>query len=473
MDKIGYIIKISCKIYEVVQTVKTNKKRCLRLGQRVNALKELVEYISGEASGSVPPKVEKALNELVETLYSTLAFIETYSDSSYILRVMKFKGHQDEFVVLNDQLTESFQILSLGLQAEQRERMNELFSLAKRQHEDEVDRKHDYKELKRDINKLLEDARIAKEMLEVPAVTRESIQFIKPKELTYEEPTKPFKSSKTSEFYKGKFNEDPVAIKRYLRAVTSARSVLEAKESFKREVETMKRFESPHILRVFGISIDQKDNGIPVYSIVMEYCEMGSLREVLDREELVLILMNKAQMCLDAAHGLYRLHQTGVKPRVHGCLTSSSFMVAKGLIVKLSDFELSQTESSFLMNPQPVGKRSIGHCAPEHFTSANIPYKSDIYSFGVVLWEIITRKTPWKDMSKEDVQKNVCDKQEREEITVDCPQDLRAITNDCRAFESSERPTAGVVLDRLRKVVMVLEKRRFSTAPPVCQCEKC
>ncbi|KAM8861837.1 mixed lineage kinase domain-like protein [Synchiropus picturatus] len=464
MDKIGTIVKISCQIYEMVQTVKTNKKRCLRLGQRVDALKQLVESISRAPSGSVPPTVENALNELVKTLESTHDFIKMYSDTYYILRFIKCKSHQEEFAIFNDQLTESFQILSLGLQAEQRERMEKVFSLADRQHEDEVDRKQDIEEMKRDLNELLKEARIAKDMLEINTITRENITFIKPKELIYDQPEKPFEKTETSEFYKGEFNRFPVAIKRYLKTVSSIRDV---KESFKRDVETMRRFESPNILRTFGICIDQKDNASPVYSIVMEYCEMGSLREVLDRKELVLILMNQAQMCLGAAHGLYRLHQTESKPRVHGCLTSSSFMVAKGLIVKLRNFELSQTQSSLLINPQSSRKKSIGHCAPELFSSVNIPYKSEIYSFGVVLWEIITRKTPWKGMSKREIMKNVHDNQEREEISGDCPQDLRQIIDDCRAFKSSERPSAGVVLDRLRKVVMMLEKETFLTATPV------
>ncbi|XP_053741524.1 mixed lineage kinase domain-like protein [Synchiropus splendidus] len=463
MDKIGTIVKISCQIYEMVHTVKSNKKRCLRLGQRVDALKQLVESISREPRGSVPPTVENALNELVKILESTHDFIKMYSDTDYILRFIKCKSHQEEFAIFNDQLTESFQILSLGLQAEQRGSMEKLFSLADRQHEDEVDRKQDIEAMKRDLNELLKEARIAKDMLEINTITRENITFIKPKELIYDQPKTPFEKTETSEFYKGEFNKFPVAIKTYLKTA----SLRDVKQSFKRDVETMRKFESPHILRTFGICIDQKDNASPVYSIVMEYCEMGSLREVLDRKELVLILMNQAQMCLGAAHGLYRLHQTEAKPRVHGCLTSSSFMVAKGLIVKLCDFELSQTESSLLRNPQSNRKKSIGHCAPELFTSANIPYKSEIYSFGVVLWEIITRKTPWEGMSKVEIMKNVHDKQEREEITGDCPQDLRQIIDDCRAFKSSERPSARVVLDRLLKVVMMLEKETFSTAPPV------
>ncbi|TKS73882.1 Mixed lineage kinase domain-like protein [Collichthys lucidus] len=67
----------------------------------------------------------------------------------------------------------------------------------------------------------------------------------------------------------------------------------------------MKRFESPNILRMFGICVKDEEGPSPQFLIIMEYCDKGSLRQVLD-SDCKLSWTRKAYMCLDAAKGLYR-----------------------------------------------------------------------------------------------------------------------------------------------------------------------
>ncbi|XP_068595797.1 mixed lineage kinase domain-like protein [Brachionichthys hirsutus] len=474
MDVIDPILFIASEIYTLVEKVKANKNRCLRVSQRVRALDDLVRSIKQRALGQTSADVERALKELCITLKSAQVFIAKFTLANWLERVLKSSNHGDKFSSINERLNDAFQVLSGSMQVQQGNMLYQVFELHSREREDEVDRKDDDTELK---NLLLEHLKNHEEKAQAmltefealkinvgkivenmnkPSISDEVIRMIKPVELKYEYPKVAFMTTSTSEVYRGQYHGFQVAIKRYIDPMnTTAREV---RSVFDKEVHTMKHFESPNILRMFGICIHDEDGSSPQFLIIMEYCEKGSLRQVLD-SSCTLSWTRKACMCLDAAKGLYRLHNTEKKSKVHGCISSSKFLVAKGYTVKLGGFELAKTETSLKKAGENKGIRSLCYAPPQMLNCINHVYNKEceMYSFGIVLWEIATRKKPFEGWSNHDIYQKVCKEKFQEPLPDDCPKPLAHLINSCRAYESFQRPSAGVLMDKLGSVVAQLE----------------
>ncbi|KAM3610014.1 uncharacterized protein V6R79_023878 [Siganus canaliculatus] len=475
MDFIEHILSIASEIYSLVETVKANKKRCRRVSCRVKALEELLRSIQQKETGKPSREVEKALTELSITLKSAEDLIKKYTQANWVERVLKSGSHGDEFNSVNERLNDAFQVLSGALQVQQGELLYRVFAQTSRDKEDEEDRREDDEELKkllrqhmttqeekmeamrREFESLKTQVEEAVKFLSKPSITDETIRMIRPDEIQYEHPKEPFMTTATSEVYRGQYRGFQVAIKRYIDPVdTCAREV---RSVFTKEVKTMKRFESPNILRMFGISVQDEEGPCPQFLIIMEYCEKGNLRQVLD-SDCRLSWTRKAGMCLDAAKGLYRLHQSEEKSKVHGSINSHKFLVAKGFTVKLGGFELAKTETSLRRSPGSREVRTLCYSPPQLLGDINHVYGKDceMYSFGIIMWEIATRERPFKGLSSEEIYQKVYEEKFQEPLPADCPRALADLIDACRAYDGFRRPSAGVLVDKLRIVVMELEK---------------
>lgn len=480
MDFIDPILSIACAIYGLVENVKANKKRCRRLADRVKALEDLVKSAKNRKAVLKSEVVETALSELKFTLDSVRELIERYTQASWIQRILKSGSHMDGFSTVNERLNDAFQVLSGALQVEHSNMLHEVFEVSNRKKQDDMDGQDDEEELKRllleymqkqeenmeamrrDFEEVKNNVTKMVDMMCKPSAPDETIRMIKPEELKYDYPQRPFMITPSSEVYKGEYHGFPVAIKRFIDQPGASFS--EIHSVFKKEVETMRHFESPNILRIFGICVRNEKGPNPQYLIIMEYCEKGSLREVLD-SDCSLSWIRKARMCLDAAQGLYRLHQTEVKSKVHGCINSSKFLVAEGYRVKLGGFELAKTESSLKRSRNDQLISSVCYSPPQMLNSLEYPYSKEceVYSFGIVMWEIATRRYPFEDpVSKvkwtdKEILTRVGKEKYIEPLPEDCPAGLGELINECRAFESFHRPSAGVLVDKLRILVAQLE----------------
>ncbi|XP_026028224.1 mixed lineage kinase domain-like protein [Astatotilapia calliptera] len=463
METVKPFFSAATNIYKLAKKVKANKKRCQRISVRVKALEDVMKSIT-----EFSPEVKKAVEELILTLESTQRLIEKYTAANLVERILKSGSHGEEFDTVSERLNDAYQALCLALQSEQSKMLYEVFR--QRETEDEMDGKEDdtemtkllmdyMKEQQEKTNTILRQLDKVVQMLNKPSFSSVAVRQIKPDELKYQHPKKPFKTTASCELYKGEYQGFPVAIKRYLDPMnTSARDV---KSIFNKEVDTMKQFDSLNILRMFGICIQDENGPKPQFFIIMEYCEKGSLRQVLD-SDLTLTWIRKAHMCLDAARGLYRLHNTEEKWRVHGSINSSKFLVTKDYTVKLGGFRLSKTETSLKRQTEDRAVRSLCYHCPEKFHDASFSYckEWEMYSFGIILWEIVTCKNPFEGFSDEKIYQKVYEEKYQEPLPDDCPAELGQLINECRAYDRFQRPSAGVLLDKLRSVVPQLEEQQ-------------
>ncbi|XP_036010235.1 mixed lineage kinase domain-like protein isoform X3 [Mus musculus] len=131
---------------------------------------------------------------------------------------------------------------------------------------------------------------------------------------------------------------------------------------------------------------------------------------------------------------------------LHRNISSSSFLVAGGYQVKLAGFELSKTQNSISRTAKSTkAERSSStiYVSPERLKNPFCLYdiKAEIYSFGIVLWEIATGKIPFEGCDSKKIRELVAEDKKQEPVGQDCPELLREIINECRAHEPSQRPS--------------------------------
>lgn len=476
MDFVDPVLTLAQVIYSLVGEVKGNKRRCRRLKLRIEYLMEPVKSLQKQKLQE--KDVIKVLQELKETMEAARDCIEAYTKRDWLRKVFRAYDTAEDFTYINERLNDASQALLLILQADQSEQLQQAFEEKNIRREDEEDSQldredllHKLDEVENNITRKIETVHdgvqdMKREMLDMKTMIMsmmkkpadhpvQDIIEIKIEELDIEDT--PFMETPTSKVYRAQFRKFPVVVKRFINTTFTES---ELRKIFRAEVETMTRFVSPNILRMYGICIIKEGASLS-FLIVMEYCELGTLRDVLNSKERHLSWQERLQMSLDAARGLYRLHQSEEKFKVHGCLSSSRFLVNKGLDVKLAGFELAKTETSLKKSVRCVKKssRSMPYISPELISNVNQPYSKacEIYSFGIVLWEIATREIPFKDQSSAEISKSVVNDHYQEPLPPDCPSTLQCLINRCRSFDTFERPTAGVIVDKLMCILKQLD----------------
>ncbi|KAJ1489746.1 kinase-like domain-containing protein, partial [Baffinella frigidus] len=157
-----------------------------------------------------------------------------------------------------------------------------------------------------------------------------------------------------------------------------------------REILLITTLHHPNIVQLLGVCDSRNAQGGREMLLVMEYLQHGSLNEVLLDFNIALTDKRKQQMALDAAKGMLYLH-TLLPPVLHRDLKSPNLLVderAGRFTVKIADFGLSRFRVEYTMTFCGSPKWT----APEVLNGENYGTAADSWSFGVVLWEIATRK---------------------------------------------------------------------------------
>ncbi|XP_004075126.1 mixed lineage kinase domain-like protein [Oryzias latipes] len=460
MESIEPILSIVKGIYDHVEGVKANEKRSRRICERVKALEKIIRSIQTPKKVFETENVKNIIKDLTVTLNATKNLLEKHADSNWMKRAIKKGYYEEEFNHVNERLNDAFQALSLALNIEHEDAICKVFDKVTQQMEDEEDKKKDEEELLDKMTSLQNDVAEILSLLKTQKMPYDKIRKIKLSELKFipDIPKKPFMTTESAEVFMGEFQGFPVAIKKYLK--TGQVSSSEVETIFKKETDTMNRFQSPNILRLFGICIINENSPQPEFLVVMEYCEKGSLRQVLD-SDCELSWTRKARMCLDVAQGIYRLHQAEQNFKVHGSISSNKLLVDEAYRVKLGGFELSKTETSLQRSVKKTALEStLCYGAPEMLDNLNKKFtkECEIYSIGIVLWEIATRKKPFEGLKEDLIYQKVWTEKYQEPLPTDCPENLQQMIIACRAHEPFDRPSAGVLMDKLRLVVAQLEE---------------
>ncbi|CAL1383876.1 unnamed protein product [Linum trigynum] len=172
-------------------------------------------------------------------------------------------------------------------------------------------------------------------------------------------------------------------------AVKVLKHYKEAWNDFSLEVEIMSSVKHQHITPLIGVCIEGES-----LMLVYDFLSNGSLEESLQddgEEKAVMPWEVRFRVAVEVAEALSYLHSECPRPVIHRDVKSSNILLSSDLQPQLSDFGLAiwgPTNSTHMTNKDLVG--TFGYIAPEYFMHGRVSEKVDIYSFGIVLLELVS-----------------------------------------------------------------------------------
>ncbi|KAJ3449531.1 serine/threonine-protein kinase edr1 [Anaeramoeba flamelloides] len=214
-------------------------------------------------------------------------------------------------------------------------------------------------------------------------------------------------------------------------------------ETFKKEVSIMSEMRHPNIVQFLGGCFES-----PNISLIHEYLPKKTLRNVLRDPKFVIDANLAINWAIQIAKGMYFLHHKNV---LHGDLKTENILVANDLSLKISDFglDLVKKKTSSITNR---GMGSPVFLSPETLKNENITKKSDVYSFSIILWEIITRELPFQNLTPMQTALTIVNNQTRPTIPQSCPKSLEILMKQCWDEEPKNRPEFEHLYKQLEKI---------------------
>ncbi|MBA0564839.1 hypothetical protein Golob_009748 [Gossypium lobatum] len=306
--------------------------------------------------------------------------------------------------------------------------------------------------------------------------------------------------------YKGTYNGEDVAIKILERPENSPEKAQVMEQQFQQEVMMLATLKHPNIVRFIGACRKPM-----VWCIVTEYAKGGSVRQFLTRRQNRAVPLKLAvKQALDVARGMAYVHGLGF---IHRDLKSDNLLIAADRSIKIADFGVARIEvQTEGMTPETGTYRwmapqllsyfkwstgnwfasyismitvltvfvdafvwtfSLSSVFPELVSDLHLemiqhrPYtqKVDVYSFGIVLWELITGLLPFQNMTAVQAAFAVVNKGVRPVIPNDCLPVLREIMTRCWDINPEVRPPFTDIVKMLEiaetDILTTVRKARF------------
>uniref|UniRef100_A0A672GQN0 receptor protein-tyrosine kinase n=1 Tax=Salarias fasciatus TaxID=181472 RepID=A0A672GQN0_SALFA len=232
----------------------------------------------------------------------------------------------------------------------------------------------------------------------------------------------------------------PVALKTLKAGYTEKQ-----KRDFLAEASIMAQFDHPNVIRLEGVVTHSK----PVM-IITEYMENGSLDSFLRRHDGQFTVIQLVGLLRGIAAGMTYLSDLGY---IHRDLAARNILVNSNLVCKVSDFGLSRVleDDPDAAYTTSGGKIPIRWTAPEAIAYRKFSSSSDVWSYGVVMWEVMSYgERPYWNLTNRDVIKSV-EEGYRLPAPMGCPGALHTLMLDCWQKDRNERP-------RFCQIVTILDK---------------
>ncbi|KAL6611206.1 hypothetical protein ACP70R_039134 [Stipagrostis hirtigluma subsp. patula] len=252
--------------------------------------------------------------------------------------------------------------------------------------------------------------------------------------------------------YHGKWRGSDVAIKRIKKSCFAGRSseLERLAHEFWREAEILSKLHHPNVVAFYGVV---KDGPGGTLATVTEFMVNGSLRHVLQRKDKYLDRRKRLIIAMDAAFGLEYLHSKNI---VHFDLKCDNLLVnlkdQSRPICKVGDFGLSKIKRNTLVSGGVRG--TLPWMAPEllNGSSNKVSEKVDVFSFGIVMWEILTGEEPYANMHYGAIIGGIVNNTLRPPVPASCDPEWRKLMEECWAPDPARRPAFTEIAGRLRSM---------------------
>ncbi|XP_066370063.1 RAF-like serine/threonine-protein kinase PRAF isoform X3 [Miscanthus floridulus] len=280
------------------------------------------------------------------------------------------------------------------------------------------------------------------------AVVDAKVQIIKNSDL---EELRELGSGTFGTVYHGKWRGSDVAIKRINdRCFAGKASEQERmRTDFWSEAGKLASLHHPNVVAFYGVVLDGPGGSV---ATVTEYMANGSLRQALQRHEnRIFDRRRRLLIAMDVAFGMEYLHGKNI---VHFDLKSDNLLVnlrdPQRPICKVGDLGLSKVKCQTLISGGVRG--TLPWMAPEllNGSSSLVSEKVDVFSFGIVMWELLTGEEPYAELHYGAIIGGIVNNTLRPPVPEPCDPQWRSLMEQCWSAEPSERPSFTEVGKRLR-----------------------
>ncbi|CAF5071914.1 unnamed protein product [Rotaria sp. Silwood1] len=391
--------------------------------------------------------MRQALESLNETIEESIDLIKVFTNTSIFGQYWDNTTYQKRFTRLNDHLLHHSITLNLALN------INSIFD----QDQDLVDRQEDLNEILSRIDELsLSITKQNKELNEIhhrfdslenrlqqrsSHEQRNNFLSISRQDLQIE---KLIGRGGFSDVYRGIWisRDHHVAIKVFdLNYLTD-----KIQQNILNEISIMYQIRYDHLLGVFGACIEPN-----YHAIIIEYMPLGSLFHLLQDKEYHLFWSDRWSISLQMTKGINYLHMMSF---IHQDIKSLNILLDRncsGYLVKVSDFGLAKMQEEIQRenNRKPTIAGTLRWKAPELFRLSPPSFASDVYSLGIVFWELATRCIPYNQWNDDDIIRNIMNGS-REEIPSNVPERFASIITNAWHQQSDKRPTCQQLIQDIK-----------------------
>ncbi|KAF7081851.1 hypothetical protein CFC21_085756 [Triticum aestivum] len=266
--------------------------------------------------------------------------------------------------------------------------------------------------------------------------------------------------------YHGKLeNGDEVAVK-----VLMETSIAESTD-FLPEVETLSKVHHKNLVTLKGYCQNKK-----CLALIYDFMSRGNLQQLIrGGDDYSLNWEQRLHIALDAAQGLEYLHESCTPSIVHRDVKTPNILLDKNLVGIISDFGLSRAFNDAHTHISTVAAGTLGYLDPEYHATFQLTVKTDVYSFGIVLLEIITGQPPvlmepqtfhlpnWVRYKIAMVNiHDIVDKRLLDQYDVSSLQSVVDLAMNCVENVAINRPAMTEVVSRIKELLPVVARGKFS-----------
>uniref|UniRef100_A0A671QGF3 Mitogen-activated protein kinase kinase kinase n=1 Tax=Sinocyclocheilus anshuiensis TaxID=1608454 RepID=A0A671QGF3_9TELE len=248
--------------------------------------------------------------------------------------------------------------------------------------------------------------------------------------------------------YRGTWKDQEVAVKAARQDPDE--DIKATADSVKQEAKLFSMLQHPNIIKLEGVCLEE-----PNLCLVMEYARGGTLNRALTGRRIPPhILVNWA---VQIARGMQYLHEEAVVPIIHRDLKSSNILLLEKIendgigrkILKITDFGLAR---EWHKTTKMSAAGTYSWMAPEVIKSSLFSKGSDVWSYGVLLWELLTGEVPYRGIDGLAVAYGVAVNKLTLPIPSTCPEPFAKLMEECWEQDPHIRPSFASILEQLTAI---------------------
>ncbi|KAI5647769.1 hypothetical protein M9H77_33774 [Catharanthus roseus] len=245
-------------------------------------------------------------------------------------------------------------------------------------------------------------------------------------------------SGSYGDLYKGTYCSQEVAIK----ILKAERLNAELQKEFAQEVYIMRKVRHKNVVQFIGACTRP-----PNLCIVTEFMSGGSVYDFLHKQRGAFKLPSLLKVAIDVSKGMNYLHQNNI---IHRDLKAANLLMDENEVVKVADFGVARVKAQTGVMTAETG--TYRWMAPEVIEHKPYDHKADVFSFGIVVWELLTGKLPYEYLTPLQAAIGVVQKGLRPTIPKHTLPKLAELLERCWQHDSTLRPDFSEIIEILQQI---------------------